>query len=406
LVDPVSSFRQMTNPRRRVTVTCMRLFRSVRRLVERHPFASDTALAVALAGFVLSDIWTSGDYLTASKAIYVPAGLLRTLPLPWRRQAPLPVAAVVMGALVFESLAVGSAPTQDAPLVGWLLAIYSVAAHCDRAGALAGGAMSLGAGLVWMGIDDFFFPVVVFGGAWLAGRTVRQREVHARVVEERSAALDRERVANARAAAAEERAQIARELHDILSHSVSVMVVQAGAERMAQGSDRAATGETLEAIERTGRQALSEMRRLLGMLRVGGEPPAHTPQPTLRELDELVAQVREAGLPVELEIEGEPAPLPLGVAVSAYRIVQEALTNVLKHAGPAQARVVVRYTGRGLELEIADDGRGAAGAGDAGHGLVGMRERVALYGGDLDAGTRNGGGFVVRARLPLAATRT
>ncbi len=378
----------------------------MRRLVERHPFASDAALAVALAAFVLSDVWTSGDYLTASKAIYVPAGLLMTLPLAWRRRAPLPVAAVVMGALVFESLAVGSAPTQDAPLVGWLLAIYSVAAHCDRAAALAGGALSLGAGLVWIGIDDFFFPVVVFGGAWLAGRMVRQREVHARVAEERSAALDRERVANARAAAAEERAQIARELHDILSHSVSVMVVQAGAERMAQGSDRAATAETLKAIENTGRQALIEMRRLLGMLRVGGEPPAHTPQPTLRELDELVAQVREAGLPVELQVEGEPAALPPGVAISAYRIVQEALTNVLKHAGPAQARVVVRYASRELELEIADDGRGSATIGDAGHGLVGMRERVALYGGDFDAGTRNGGGFVVRARLPLATTQT
>jgi len=384
----------------------MRRFQAVRRLVERHPFASDAALAVALAAFVLSDVWTSGDYLTASKAIYVPAGLLMTLPLAWRRRAPLPVAAVVMGALVFESLAVGSAPTQDAPLVGWLLAIYSVAAHCDRAAALAGGALSLGAGLVWIGIDDFFFPVVVFGGAWLAGRMVRQREVHARVAEERSAALDRERVANARAAAAEERAQIARELHDILSHSVSVMVVQAGAERMAQGSDRAATAETLKAIENTGRQALIEMRRLLGMLRVGGEPPAHTPQPTLRELDELVAQVREAGLPVELQVEGEPAALPPGVAISAYRIVQEALTNVLKHAGPAQARVVVRYASRELELEIADDGRGSATIGDAGHGLVGMRERVALYGGDFDAGTRNGGGFVVRARLPLATTQT
>jgi signal transduction histidine kinase len=383
----------------------MKLFRSARRLVERHSFAADAALAVALAGLVLSDVWTSGDYLTASKWIYVPAGLLMTLPLAWRRRAPLPVAAVVMGALVFESLAVGSAPTQDAPLVGWLLAIYSVAAHCDRAAALAGGAVSLGAGLVWMGIDDFFFPVVVFGGAWLAGRMVRQREVHARVVEERSAALDRERLANARAVAAEERAQIARELHDILSHSVSVMVVQAGAERMAQGSDRAATGETLEAIERTGRQALAEMRRLLGMLRVGGEPPAHAPQPTLGELDELVAQVREAGLPVELQVEGEPAALPPGIAVSAYRIVQEALTNVLKHAGPAQARVVVRYAGRELELEIADDGRGSAAIAGAGHGLVGMRERVALYGGDFDAGASNGGGFVVRARLPLATTQ-
>jgi len=187
-----------------------------------------------------------------------------TLPLALRRRAPLPVAVVVMGALVFESLAVGSAPTQDLPLVGWLLAIYSVAAHCGRAAALAGGAVSLGAGLVWMGIDDFLFPVVVFGGAWLAGRMVRQREVHARVVEERSAALERERVANARVAAAEERARIARELHDVLSHSVSVMVVQAGAERMALGSDRAATGETLEAIERTGRQALIEIAATIG----------------------------------------------------------------------------------------------------------------------------------------------
>src|SRR5438093_1440290 len=154
------------------------------------------------------------------------------------------------------------------------------------------------AGLVWIGIDDFLFPVVVFGGAWFAGRLVRQREVYARVVEERSAALERERDANVRVAAAEERARIARELHDVLSHSVSVMVVQAGAERLALGSERAATGETLEAIENTGRQALAEMRRLLGMLRVGGEPPAHTPQPTLRELDELIAQVREAGLPL------------------------------------------------------------------------------------------------------------
>ena len=384
----------------------MRWFQNVRRLVERHPIVSDAALAVALAALVLSDIWTSGDYFTASKAIYVPAALLMTLPLAWRRRAPLPVAAVVMGALVFESLAVGSAPTPDSPLIAWLLAIYTVAAHCERPAALAGGAMSLAAGLVWIGLDDSFFPIVVFGGAWLAGRLVRQRETHARLVEERSAALDREREANTRAAAAEERSRIARELHDVLSHSVSVMVVQAGAERMALGSNRAATGETLEAIERTGRQALAEMRRLLGMLRVGDEPSAHAPQPTLRELDQLVAQVREAGLPVELEVEGEPTDLSPGVAVSAYRIVQEALTNVLKHAGPAQARVVVRYASRELELEISDDGRGSREVGDPGHGLLGMRERVALYGGDFDASARNGGGFVVRARLPLATTQT
>ena len=395
----------MTNASLRVTVRRVKWLQRAWRTIQRHPFAGDAALAAALAGIVLSDIWTSADYYTASQAIYVPAALLMTLPLAWRRKAPLPVAAVVMGALVFESLAVGSAPTPDYQLVGWLIAIYTVAAHCGRRAALAGGAISLAAGLIWMGVDDFLFPVVVFGGAWLAGRLVRQRDVHAQVMEERSAALAREREANGRATAAEERARIARELHDVLSHSVSVMVVQAGAERMALGSERSATAEALEAIERTGRQALAEMRRLLGMLRLGDEPPAHAPQPTLADLDALVSQVREAGVPVEVHVEGEPVLLPPGVAVSAYRILQEALTNVLKHAGPAHARVIVRYGGRELELEIADDGRGPQDAAEAGHGLVGMRERVALYDGHFDAGARNGGGFVVRVRLPLTATQ-
>jgi signal transduction histidine kinase len=383
----------------------MSWYRSVRRLIEDHPLASDAAVAIAVTAFVQVDIWTSGDYLTASKAIYVPTALLMTLPLVWRRRAPLLVCAVVMGALIVQSLAVGSAPTPDSALIAWLLAIYSVAAHCNRVGAAAGGAMSLGAGLVWMGVDDFFFPVVVFGGAWFAGRLVRQRQVYALALAERASALERERDANARVAAAEERARIARELHDILSHSVSVMVVQAGAERLALGTARAAPGEALAAIEKTGRQALAEMRRLLGLLRADDEPPAHAPQPTVAELDGLVSQVRESGLPVDLLVHGEPTSLPPGVAVSAYRIVQEALTNVLKHAGPASARVVVRYGDHALELEVADDGRGANDAADIGHGLVGMRERVALYGGDFDAGPRNGGGFVVRARLPLAATR-
>jgi signal transduction histidine kinase len=383
----------------------MGLLRSGRAFVERHPLASDGALALALAGLVLSDIFTSADYYTASPAIYVSATLLMTLPLTWRRVAPLAVVAVVMGALVFEALAVGSAPTPDWQLVGWLVAIYSVAAHCDRRGALVGGGVSLTAGLVWMGLDDFLFPVVVFGGAWLAGRLVRQRHVYAVALEERAAALERERDANARVAAAEERARIARELHDVLSHSVSVMVVQAGAERMALGSGRASPAEALEAIEKTGRQALAEMRRLLGLLRTDHEPPAHEPQPTVAELDRLVSQVRDAGLHVELVIQGEPTSLPPGIAVSGYRIVQEALTNVLKHAGPASARVVVRYAAHELALEVSDDGLGSRNSDGAGHGLVGMRERVALYGGDLEAGSRNGGGFVVRARLPLAAAR-
>ncbi len=377
----------------------MRWLHALRRLVEYHPFASDAALAVVLAALVQSDLWSSSSYFTASKAIYIPATLLMTLPLAWRRRAPLPVVLAVMGALVVEAQLVGSAPTPDTLLPAWLLAIYSVAAHCERRWALVGGAASLAAGMVWMGADDFLFPAVVFGGAWLAGRLVRQRQDYA-------LALDRERDANARVAAAEERARIARELHDVLSHSVSVMVVQAGAERIALGSERTSTGDTLKAIEQTGRQALAEMRRLLGVLRADGDEPAHAPQPTLADLDALVSQVREAGLPVELRFEGEVSSLPAGVAVSAYRIVQEALTNVLKHAGPAQARVLIRYGRDDLELEVVDDGRPLPRTDDTGHGLVGMRERVALYGGELDSGPRTGGGFAVRARLPLAATRS
>jgi signal transduction histidine kinase len=382
----------------------MNRIRSVRGLIQRHPAASDAAIAVGIAGFVQMEIWTSPHYFTASKAIYVPAGLLMTLPLAWRRQAPLAVALVVMGALVFESLTVGLAPTPDSQLIGWLLAIYSVAAHRDRIGALAGGAAALAAGLTWFGVDAFLFPLVVFGGAWFAGRLVRQRQLYALAVEEQAAALKRERDANARAAAAEERARIARELHDLLSHSVSVMVVQAGAERVALGSEASAPAEALAAIENTGRQALDEMRRVLGLLRRDREPPPDAPQPTLADLEALVSQVRDAGLPVELRTEGEVRVVPPGVAVSAYRIVQEALTNVLKHAGPARAQVVVRYGTGEIELEIVDDGRGPRESVGSGHGLVGMRERVALYGGELDARAVNGGGFAVRARLPLAPT--
>jgi signal transduction histidine kinase len=371
-----------------------------RELIERHPFASDALVALVLAAYVQQDLWGSRNYFTASFWIYVPAALLMTLPLAFRRRAPLAVALVVMGALLFEALAVGSAPTPDSQLVGWLLAIYSVAAHCGRVAATVGGVVSLAAGLVWIGFDDFLFPLVVFGGAWVAGRLVRQRQLYADAVEQRATALEREREANARAVAAEERARIARELHDLLSHSVSVMVVQAAAERSALGTDRAAPAEALAAIERTGRQALAEMRRLFTLLRVGA-PAERAPQPTLGELEPLVAQVREAGLPVELQMQGEPVALSEDLALCVYRIVQEALTNVLKHAGPARASVNVRFAPDAIELEVRDDGRGAVATADHGHGLTGMRERIALYGGQLEAGTRNGRGFTVSARIPL-----
>jgi signal transduction histidine kinase len=189
-----------------------------------------------------------------------------------------------------------------------------------------------------------------------------------------------------------------------VAHNVSVMVVQAGAERHALGAEQASTRETLASIEQAGRQALGEARRLLGMLRRNGDGEELEPQPSVELLDVLVEQITRAGLPVHLAVEGERVALPAGVDLCAYRIVQEGLTNALKHAGPAHAEVVLRYEPRALDVVVRDDGRGLGSAnGDgSGHGLVGMRERVALYGGRLQAGARDGGGFSIHARLPLA----
>jgi signal transduction histidine kinase len=220
--------------------------------------------------------------------------------------------------------------------------------------------------------------------------------------ERRAQLAERERDVAAREAVVEERARIARELHDVIAHNVSMIVVQAGAERRVLEGEKTATGEVLRTIEQIGRSALTETRRMLGMLRSETDELL-APQPGLDDLPRLVTQVREAGLPVELQIDGERRPLPVGIELSAYRIVQEALTNALKHAGQAQATVSVRYGVDSLELEIADTGTaGEARAAGGGHGLVGMRERVALYGGRFSALRSPTGGFVVRAQLPLA----
>jgi signal transduction histidine kinase len=237
-------------------------------------------------------------------------------------------------------------------------------------------------------------PAWIFiGVAFAAGVVVQRRERLADVFAD----------LRAREAVADERARIARELHDVIAHDVSVMVVQAqGAARVLEG-EQPEVRAALAAIESTGREAVDEMRRLLGVLRRSDEEMAFAPQPSLTALDALVTAVREAGLPVALEIVGDPVALPPGVDLSAYRIVQEALTNALKHAGPARARVVVRYAADAVELEVSDDGVGVAEAPGTGHGLVGMRERVALYGGDLQAGRLREGGWTLRARLPLGA---
>jgi signal transduction histidine kinase len=203
-----------------------------------------------------------------------------------------------------------------------------------------------------------------------------------------------------------ERTRIARELHDVVAHSVSVMVVQAGAARKVLDKQPERASQAMASIESTGRQSLNELRRLLGMLRqADGEATGRAPQPSIEHVETLVAQTREAGLPVTLEIEGFPRTLAPGVDLSAYRIVQEALTNTMKHAGPAHAEVRLCYGGEFLEVIITDDGRGADGehatGANGGHGLVGMQERVSLFGGELHAGNRAGGGFTVRATLPL-----
>jgi signal transduction histidine kinase len=241
-----------------------------------------------------------------------------------------------------------------------------------------------------------FVLLVVLAVMLLVRRVVGDRERRAQLAE-------RERDLAAREAVAGERARIARELHDVVAHSVSVIVVQAQAGPRLL-AEPAQVRDVFHSIETTGREALDELRRLLGVLRTRDEQLPVGPQPGLDALQPLIQQLREAGLRVELRVEGEPVRLPPGIDLSAYRIVQEALTNTLKHAGPAEAEVTVRYHHSTLELEILDNGTGApARVNGSGHGLVGMRERVALYGGSLEAGARNGHGFGVRARLPLVA---
>jgi signal transduction histidine kinase len=250
----------------------------------------------------------------------------------------------------------------------------------------------------------FFLPLE-FGISWLAGYILRERAEQAEAAEERAIHAERERESAARVAVAEERARIARELHDIVAHAVSVMVLQIGAIRHKLPQTLGDDKDALTGVERTGRAALAEMRRLLGAMRHDGQDIEWTPQPGLDGLDSLVEEVGRAGLPVRVHLDGDRFPLPRAVDLSAYRIVQEGLTNVLKHAQASQADVTVRYGSNELRLEIRDDGRGATSTDGLGHGLVGIRERVKIYGGEMAAKTASGGGFVLSTRLPLSRER-
>jgi signal transduction histidine kinase len=374
----------------------------------------DWALALALTVGIELETPPRGLTVHGGRATLAVTGVLITLPLAWRRRAPLTVMTTVLGsfAAIVLLLITHDAGAPISVLITFGVAFYTVGAHIAGRRSLVGGC----AGLVAVAATDYLGGGVfqsdggVRPGAWLllvlawqAGREMRRRRLELGTLRARTAQLEQEREEKARLAAAEERARIARELHDVVAHSVSVMVVQAqAADRVLEG-EQPAVRELLGSIETTGRQALTELRRLLGLLRREEHHASLAPQPSLRYLDGLVEQVRDAGLPVDLVVQGEPSRLSPGVDLSAYRIVQEGLTNALKHAGRAQARVVVRYSPGELRLEVADDGDGNGDGGGAGHGLDGMRERVALYGGELESGPLAGGGYVLRARLPLGA---
>jgi signal transduction histidine kinase len=375
--------------------------------LRRNPVAADAALAAGLGLIAQVEIWLTGS-VSGSKPVAAGAALVITGALVWRRRAPLVAAAVAGSAYILQSLALGYIDGAISVIVALLVVLYSVAAYEQIGRAVAGGALVLAAAWVSVArhsdstVGDYFFSALVLGTAWTFGAVIRSRRRYAVGLEDRAIILEHERDHQARVAVADERARIARELHDVVAHSVGTIVVQAGAERLALGGEAERTRDALLTIENTGRQALAEMRRLLGMLRRDDADLGLAPQPSLAHVDGLLDQVRAAGLSVELEVDRDLAQLPPGVDLSAYRIVQEALTNALKHAGAAHVRVAIRYTEQYIELEVVDDGSGPAMAGtSAGHGIVGMRERVALYGGMLETGARDAGGFAVRARLRI-----
>ncbi len=375
----------------------------------------DVVLAVVFVLWTQFDLWGNAPAtlrVVGGRGVLAVLLVLVTVPLALRRRAPAATLLIAAASLVVASLVVRH--SQGVPVevfLAMLVAFYSVGVHCDDRRAPLVGALALAAiATVDLARPGFFNGSgsarpgawLAFAIAWLVGRDMRRRRGRVTALESRAEQLEREREEKAQLAVSEERARIARELHDIVAHGVSVIVAQARAgPHLAHDPERATSA--FGAIESSGREALVELRRLLGILRSEDQQLAIGPQPGLSSLASLVEQVRASGLSVELRIEGEPVHLPAGIDLSAYRIVQEALTNVVKHAQATSADVEVRYRLDALELAIVDNGRGAgASANGAGHGLIGMRERVGLYGGKLDTGSRNGGGYSVRARLPLA----
>jgi signal transduction histidine kinase len=363
-------------------------------------------IGLGIAGVVIDHGKSDGPY--RSLWLDIPLIVAIIAPLLARRRFPFGAPATVAIAVVLTTLLDDRlVPNNFMAFLAGSAAVFLMALLRDWRQAVAGLAIVFGAeGFVARtdpsgGIGDFLFSNLTFGVVWIVGFSLGRKFEEADEAKERAARAEREREQLARTAVAEERARIARELHDVVGHSVSVMTVQASGVRRLLRPEQEREREALLVVERTGREALAEMRRMVGVLRRPEEAPALAPQPSLDHLSRLVEQAREAGLPVELRIEGEAIQLPAGVDLTAYRLVQEGLTNVVKHAQATRAEVLVNYGDDYLEVTVNDDGQGVGNGDGGGHGLVGMRERVSVYGGELDAGPQTGGGYRLRAKLPL-----
>jgi signal transduction histidine kinase len=384
--------------------------------LSRHPRLVDGVPAFWLALFGVPSVIGAPafEFRFGVRALMLLIIAAMVIPVIFRRKYPVQAFAVAAVAGALQLILFPQPVGSDLAI---LLLLYTLAAYRPRRVSIAGLAVCLIGAVTAVGvwapsgvgaIDRVLLATVLFSGtalvAWVLGDSMRYRRAYLTSLEDRAARLERERDAQAQIAAAAERARIARELHDVIAHNVSVMVVQADGAGYALRRDPDRAGQALAAISRTGRQALAEMRRLLGVLRSDDQQADLAPQPGLDQLRELLDQAREAGMSVSFTLEGPARPLPEGAELAAYRVVQESLTNTRKHGGlAAAAAVTLRYEPDGLLLQVTDDGLGAAAAADGpGHGLAGMRERVEMYGGTVRAGPLPGGGYQVTARLPDA----
>jgi len=370
----------------------------------------DGWLALALVVLSQVEVWIVGS-ADGPRTVMAPALAAAAGSLAWRRRRPV-VPVLALGIGFGAAIAVMAMrddwpgePRSVAMLAVWVLVAYSAAAYGSRPVAVAGlllvTSMSvvragLDPGLEWEPVSTLFVAI-----PWVAGRAIRRQRQQADELRRLARELEREREERARAAVVEERTRIARELHDVVAHSVSVIAVQADAAEAALARDPERSRAPVAAIKQTARDALVEMRRLLGLLRQGDHETQLGPQPGLADLGTLFRDARAAGLELDVAIEGERTQLPAGVDLSAYRIVQEGLTNVRKHSGTDRARVELRYGPDALDVAVLDDGPGNRNGGGSGHGLVGIRERVALHGGTMRAGPRPGAGYALRVRLPI-----